>query len=401
MDRWYWTASSLLPGEVSKGKCSCKRLYDGDQRTGYEDGTLTVTNVRLLWKHSSQAQSLGLLHSVIALLEEEAGGFISSPKLVLHLTPATPDQPTGPISSSPHSFIKLSMKQSDLSSCVTLIQMALTERAWETNQFRNMFLTHPLSTSSKKQPRAGILGIERAMEAKQHAASQSISVAFEDMKQLMKQAKDMVALSHNIAARIKDQGHEATLDETTQFRSCLLSLGIDDPVTREAVGSVSEYHRKLAQEISQALLGPVTEAGGVMLLSEAYCRINRARGLQLLSPEDLANACSQMAKLGLPLELQSFESGVQVLQLSRMDTNALVESFEEVLSKECTVGSLSDEDEGTQWKGLTAGEIARLLGLPLLLVKERLALCEKHGKALRDESNEGVLFYPNYFDQLS
>ena len=51
-----------------------------------------------------------------------------------------------------------------------------------------------------------------------------------------------------------------------------------------------------------------------MVLTDVYCRVNRARGLELLSPEDLLNACRQLAPLNLPIVLRTFDSGVMVLQ---------------------------------------------------------------------------------------
>uniref|UniRef100_A0A2P2I3J5 Vacuolar protein-sorting-associated protein 36 n=1 Tax=Hirondellea gigas TaxID=1518452 RepID=A0A2P2I3J5_9CRUS len=400
MDRWYWTASTYLPGEIAKYSCNCKRLYDGDNKTGYEDGHLTVTSIRLLWKHSSNNKSLGLSLSIVVLVEEESGGFMSSGgKIVLHLTSTPAEQPSGPFGTSPHSHIKLGLKHSDLSTCTVQLRAAVSDKVWESGSFRNMVLSDVSSSNNRNKPaRAGILGIERAIEAKQQATSQSISVAFEDLKQLMTQAKAMVKLSHSIAARLKDQDTEASADETTQFRSCLLSLGIDDPVTREAVGSTSQYHKKLAEEISQTLETSVREVGGVMLLSEVYCRINRARGLHLVSPEDVANACSIMTSSRFPLNLYSFESGVQVLQLTTLDTKTLVSETRELLEREC--GGRDGGPDG-KWKGVSAGELGRMAGLPLMLAKERLLLCEKNGAALRDESSEGLQFFPNYFDQLS
>lgn len=52
----------------------------------------------------------------------------------------------------------------------------------------------------------------------------------------------------------------------------------------------------------------------MMVLTDVYCRVNRARGLELVSPEDLLNACRQLAPLGLPIVLRTFDSGVMVLQ---------------------------------------------------------------------------------------
>jgi len=61
-----------------------------------------------------------------------------------------------------------------------------------------------------------------------------------------------------------------------------------------------------------------------MALTDVYCRVNRARGLELLSPEDLIQACHMLEKLNLPIRLREFDSGVKVLQLqSHSDANVV------------------------------------------------------------------------------
>lgn len=70
----------------------------------------------------------------------------------------------------------------------------------------------------------------------------------------------------------------------------------------------------------------------MMVLTDAYCRINRARGLELLSPEDLLNVSRQLASLDLPLVLRVFDSGVMVLQARSHDDNAVVESIAELVN---------------------------------------------------------------------
>lgn len=380
MDRWFWCDSSLSPGETVAASAKSIRLYDGDKRTGYEDGHLTLTNQRLLWRHESQASSLGLPLSLVVLVEEEAGGFTSSPKLVLHLASAPPGQPSGPIASSHASYVRLSFKHGGCSTFQQSLQTALEARAWETVSTTR--LANSVKSPGSKKIHTGILGIERAIQAKQEEASQNISRAFEDLKNLMDLAKDMVSLSRSISNKIKD--HSVSADDTTQFRSYLLSLGIDDPVTREQYGSATQYHHHLAREVAGALEEPVREAGGVMLLSEVYCRINRARGLQLLSPEDVLQACNLMRRLDLPLSLHTFESGVQVVQVTGLDQDKVVEDTAKVL--EC-----HDVD------GMSAGDLARECGVPLLLARERLLQAERCAQAVRDESSEGLRFFPNLF----
>lgn len=66
--------------------------------------------------------------------------------------------------------------------------------------------------------------------------------------------------------------------------------------------------------------------GGMMALTDVFCRVNRARSLELLSPEDILNACKIMETLELPLKLYQFSSGVMVLQLSNLDNESMAQA---------------------------------------------------------------------------
>lgn len=70
----------------------------------------------------------------------------------------------------------------------------------------------------------------------------------------------------------------------------------------------------------------------MMTLTDVYCRVNRARGLELLSPEDLLHASRQLALLGLPIVLRTFDSGVMVLQVLSHDDNAVADCIMELVS---------------------------------------------------------------------
>lgn len=49
-------------------------------------------------------------------------------------------------------------------------------------------------------------------------------------------------------------------------------------------------------------------------LSDLYCYFNRARGTEMVSPEDLYRACVLFEALNLPVRLRRFDSGVLVVQ---------------------------------------------------------------------------------------
>ncbi|XP_066589061.1 vacuolar protein-sorting-associated protein 36 [Prorops nasuta] len=232
------------------------------------------------------------------------------------------------------------------------------------------------------KPRTGIIGIERSLQEQQKATDESITIAFQDLRRLMEMAKDMVSISKTISAKIRERQGDITEDETVRFKSYLMSLGIDDPVTRDGYKSSNEYFKELAREFAQILEEPIKEVGGMMMLTDVYCRVNRARGLQLLSPEDVLNASRQLAPLSLPIVLRVFESGVMVLQVRSHDDNAVAEFISNLLW-----------DKGS----MTAEELAQSEGISVLLAREKLLVTEKNGKACRDDSIEALRFYPNKF----
>ncbi|KAF6085193.1 vacuolar protein sorting 36-like protein [Phyllostomus discolor] len=257
----------------------------------------------------------------------------------------------------------------------------MTQRRWET-------MPAPQSFQASRGPQpgriraVGIVGIERKLEEKRKETDKNISEAFEDLSKLMVKAKDMVELSKSIANKIKDKQGDITEDETIRFKSYLLSMGIANPVTRETCGSGTQYHMQLAKQLAGILQAPLEERGGIMSLTEVYCLVNRARGMELLSPEDLVNACKMLEALKLPLRLRVFDSGVMVIELQSHKEEEMVASALETVSEK---GSLTSE------------EFAKLVGMSVLLAKERLLLAEKMGHLCRDDSVEGLRFYPNLF----
>lgn len=50
-------------------------------------------------------------------------------------------------------------------------------------------------------------------------------------------------------------------------------------------------------------------------------------------------------------------------------------------------------------KSLSVEELAQILSVSLLLAQERLLTAERSGKICRDESIEGLRFFPNLFLQ--
>ena len=192
----------------------------------------------------------------------------------------------------------------------------------------------------------------------------------------------MVALSKTIVTKIKDKQGDITEDETVKFKSYLLSMGIPNPVTRETHGTGDKYYSELAKELAKALHNPLKESGGIMTLTDVYCRVNRARGMELMSPEDLLNACEMLELLRLPMRLKTFDSGVMVLQLQSHDEEQIIKDTTKTVEEK---------------ESMTAEELSQNAGISVILAKERLLLTEKVGGVCRDETVEGLRFYPNLF----
>ncbi|KAI1241898.1 hypothetical protein IHE44_0005402 [Lamprotornis superbus] len=266
----------------------------------FDSGVLLLSTHRLIWRDQKNHECcIAVPLSQIVFIEEQAAGIGKSAKIVVHLHPAPSNKEPGPFQSSKYSYVKFSFKE---------------HGQIEAGRIRAV----------------GIVGIERKLEEKRKETDKNISEAFEDLSKLM--------------------------EKTIRFKSYLLSMGIANPVTRETYGSGTQYHMQLAKQLAGILQTPLEERGGIMSLTEVYCLVNRARGLELLSPEDLVNACKMLESLKLPLRLRIFDSGVMVIELQSHNEEEMVAAALETVSEK---GSL------------TADEFAKLVGMSVLLAKER------------------------------
>ncbi|XP_026509431.1 vacuolar protein-sorting-associated protein 36 isoform X2 [Terrapene carolina triunguis] len=370
MDRFAWASGLLEMNETLVIQQRGVRLYDGEEKVKFDTGVLLLSTHRLIWRDLKNHECcIAIPLSQIVFIEEQAAGIGKSAKIVVHLHPAPSNKEPGPFQSSKYSYIKLSFKEHGQIEFYRRLSEEMTQRRWE-----NMPVSQTIQINRGPQAgrirAVGIVGIERKLEEKRKETDKNISEAFEDLSKLMEKAKEMVELSKSIANKIKEKQGDITEDETIRFKSYLLSMGIANPVTRETHGSGTHYHMQLAKQLAGILQAPLEERGGIMSLTE------------LLSPEDLVNACKMLVALKLPLRLRLFDSGVMVIELQSHNEEEMVASALETVSEK---GSL------------TAEEFAKLVGMSVLLAKERLLLAEKMGHLCRDDSVEGLRFYPNLF----
>ena len=74
------------------------------------------------------------------------------------------------------------------------------------------------------------------------------------------------------------------------------------------------YYAELALEVQKFTMSVIDKFGGVIALVDLYCMYNRARGTDLISPEDLMIASQRVTSMpDGKFVLRTFASGVRVV----------------------------------------------------------------------------------------
>ncbi|KAL3696045.1 hypothetical protein R1sor_010121 [Riccia sorocarpa] len=240
---------------------------------------------------------------------------------------------------------------------------------------------------------AGVAGILRKEKEQLDLADKNLQEAFSDLNALMSKAKEMVNLAERMRIKLlaAPSQQTSTADEEEvgkqDIQELLLSVGIVSPVTKESAGAL--YHQQLARQLADFVKIPLQKSGGMLAMVDAYCLFNRARGTELISPEDLLQACSIWGTIDVQVAMRRFDSGVLVIQ-SKSHSDEEVSMRLEILVK---------QPEAMR-QGITASDAARALGLAPALAKEHLLAAEMRGQLCRDDGADGLRFFLNILIDL-
>lgn len=215
--------------------------------------------------------------------------------------------------------------------------------------------------------------------------------AFSDMKRLMEKASEMVRLAESISSKLANTSTDAP--EMVAFRTFLKELGISNPVTKQMVGD--RYTEELARQLAEFLdrlfnqqkpsSSEISISNTMLTLTDLYCLFNRARGVALVSPDDLYRSAKDFDRLNLPFRLRKFESGLITIQSASHNDQTVATNIAKLV-----------QDAYTS-TGLSAIELAQLGKCSVMLAMEQLCMAERVGLVCRDETIEGLFFYPNLF----
>jgi len=245
---------------------------------------------------------------------------------------------------------------------------------------------------------AGVGGVMRRQEQEREQTKALANEAFSDLSALLTSASEIVGLADRFSEAVKrkkaSSSGEGGQEDEDEFFSILNDMGIANPATKKACGA--KFHQELARELADFLGIHLKQhaQSGVIALTDLYCMVNRARGTQLISPNDLYQACTLMQPLGLAFSLKTFDSGVSVLQAQSLDDDQLARKVLDMLAEK-------EKEAAPQATRpyLTALQLSQANTASLQLALEQLKTVERMGLLCRDETEHGLAFYRNLFPQ--
>ena len=213
-----------------------------------------------------------------------------------------------------------------------------------------------------------------------------------DAETLLQEAAQLVKVIQKYAATL-EKGDGSAEEDATQLSSLMENMGMTSALSRSnyrgsSSSSDDEYTTTLARQLADFLRPRLKAAGGLLTLTDVYCIYNRARGTNLISPEDLLDAVGCMKRLRLGMSERTFPSGVKVVQDDAFSDTKMAVRLKELAEEQLTLGV----------QGLTAMEASRALHVSALLAHEQLLESEKLGYLCRDETLETTRFFPNLFE---
>lgn len=353
-------------------------------------GLLIITNFRLIKLVENQAHSiLGWeihLRNVSSFSRVESM-FVASKRINLNL-----------IVNDNEFHVQLKFNKGGKDDFIEVLQRALTRRSWEAiQQAKPSASPTPPTSETASLSNVGIGGILARQSNAMQNADNLTRAALTDLESLAQKAREVVNVVQRYASFMQETRQAADeeglsetssqIGEVTEMEAIMQNIGVISPVTRLSAGRL--YHQQVSRQLAEVLMqqSRLQRLGGMITLTDLYYLYNRARGTELLSPDDLLSAVEMMLALRLGMRLRSFPSGVKVVQLDSFNDEEWDMRLKQVL----------ESAEDYRKYGITATGLARAFNISITLAKERLLEAERRGHICRDESIEGLSFFINCF----
>jgi ESCRT-II complex subunit VPS36 len=273
------------------------------------------------------------------------------------------------------------------------IQKALQRKLWEQQQRLQEKQT---SQQTKTKRKVGVDHILTKHKLRhEHASKLADDALSGDAEQLLQEAGELLQVIQRYTVMLQKYNTSAEGSDDPDQQKLVGLLADMGMTSATAINSTihhprnnrdkQEYYELTARQIADFLIPRFQKqskesvnAVPMMSLTDVYCLFNRARGTNLLSPEDVQQSCAVLNELNLGLSQRVFpDSGVIVVQYDRqlrMTENRIVGM--------CPTTPL---------------EASHVLKLSPLLALEQLEEAERLGWVCRDVTLETIRFYPNKF----
>ena len=184
---------------------------------------------------------------------------------------------------------------------------------------------------------------------------------------------------------------ELTDGEMSEIQEVMFTMGMAGDFTSHVSKTMSgkKFYQDLAREIEKFLDHVIQsdKFSGVMGLIDLFCLYNRARGTDLVSPEDVKIACETIHASSTKYCIKFYQkSGLRTIQLKSFNETAYFQKLALLLADH---------------PGMTADKLATHLKINLAIIKEHIAAAEQAGFICVDESDEGLRYHSNTFGQIS
>ncbi|CDO51399.1 hypothetical protein DV113_002293 [Geotrichum candidum] len=266
------------------------------------------------------------------------------------------------------------------------------------------------NSTNGSQIALGIHGLQLSTEHERDHNKQVLGSALEDLNSLMLRAQEVVRLAESYAKVLDKQDTPEARKARQALQYSTQALGISSIDSTTSTDDAT-FHAELARQIADFLLsvapspsgnarmaeGVLASEGGIITLIDLFAVYNRARGVSLISPTDLYQACLQFEKLGLGIRMRTFVSGLRVIQESYRTEEVITRNIRELINKRKIALQAESGNNGSndEYCGITAIYVSEKLKWSVMIATEELEIAERNGTLCRDDQLSGTTFYEN------
>ncbi|KAI3630268.1 hypothetical protein MIR68_011703 [Amoeboaphelidium protococcarum] len=273
-------------------------------------------------------------------------------------------------------YIKLSFRSGGQSAFFTKLKQVLSAKSWIQS---NPEVQQTEQQHTKQQ--IGLSGLLNNLEQKRSTDKATLNEAFQDLDSLMAKSKMVVQMVSSYAEKMQYQTSAGSTvnkrDDITDLKDAMKSLGLSNIVTRDVTGDL--YISELSTQLRQ-FLEPILSRLGAVSMTDAFCLYNKARGMSLISANDMHDACMLWNENDKSsLKVQVLKSGLKLITHSGFDLERVLKQlFQSIPYVNALI--LSEHTK-----------------LSIALAQEELLAIEEKGVLCRDETEHQIQFYSNIF----